>query len=393
VRVAKLSRHVRELLGGPDILAVQEVDTLATLQAVANAIAADEPGLDYSPHLLDGNDPGGIDVGYLIRDTIFVRDVYQFGADLEFLHNGTYYATYDRPPLVLHADYIAAGEPVPVIVIANHLRSLNGIEDDGSIARPKRTEQAFHLSTFIQTLQIANPEMPLIVTGDFNAFQFTDGYIDVMGQITGILDPLGALVPGSDEVDPDLLNATFAVPQGERYSYIYGGNAQDFEHMLTSKSVERAVRGVEYSRGNADAPVTLFLDGSTPMRSSDHDGVVLFLLADSDLDGVANQLDACSGTTIPESVPTVELRADRWALVDDDGIFDTTPPGGQDDQFTLEQTAGCSCEQIIGELRLGSEHSDFGCSSAAMEEWIRQVQPPRPPGLRSPHRRRSPKPS
>ena len=26
--------------------------------------------------------------------------------------------------------------------------------------------------------------MPLVLTGDFNAFQFTDGYVDVMGQIT-----------------------------------------------------------------------------------------------------------------------------------------------------------------------------------------------------------------
>jgi hypothetical protein len=390
VRVAKLSRHVREVLGGPDIVAVQEAVTLATLQAAADAIAAVEPGLVYTPYLLDGNDPGGIDVGYLVRDTIFVRDVYQFGADLEFFHNGTYYPTYDRPPLVLEADYIAAGEPFPLIVIANHLRFLNGIEDDGSIARSKRTEQAFHLSTFIQTLQVSNPSTPLVVTGDFNAFQFTDGYIDMMGQITGNLDPLGALVPGSDEVDPDLFNETFGLSAGERYSFVYGGHAQGFEHMLTSKSVKRAVRGVEFPRGNADAPVTLFLDGSTPMRSSDHDGVVLYLLADTDLDGVANQLDACSGTTIPESVPTVELREDRWALVDDDGIFDTTPPGGQDDRFTLEQTAGCSCEQIIGELHLGSEHSDFGCSSTAIEEWIRRKEKPRAPGRRSVSRRRSP---
>jgi len=379
IRVDKVSRHIREVLGSPDILAVQEVDTIGTLQAVADTIAADEPGLVYTPYLMEGNDPSGIDVGYLVRDTIFVRDVYQYGADFEFLFNGNLRTTYDRPPLVLDADYVGAGEPFPITVIVNHLRSLGGIEDDDSIARGKRSEQALQLSYLVQTLQVSNPDMSLVLTGDFNAFQFTDGYVDVMGQITGNLDPLGALIPGTDEVDPDLFNEVFALPQAERYSFVFSGDAQCFDYMLTSHSVEKAVRDVEYSRGNADSPAALFLDDSTSMRVADHDGVVLYLLADSDFDGFPNQIDVCSGTTIPESVPTVRLGTNRWALVDDDGIFDTTPSGGQgggqDRAFTIEETAGCSCEQIIDELHLGGGHVKFGCSIGAMETWIQQVQP------------------
>jgi hypothetical protein len=106
--------------------------------------------------------------------------------------------------------------------------------------------------------------------------------------------------------------------------------------------------------------------------------VVLYILADSDFDGVPNSEDMCPGTTIPEGVPTQRLGTNRWALVDEDGIFDTKPPNGKgnglDRSFTIEDTAGCSCEQIIDELHLGSGHTKFGCSIGAMETWIDQVQ-------------------
>ena len=54
--------------------------------------------------------------------------------------------------------------------------------------------------------------MRLVAIGDFNAFEFTDGYVDVMGQVTGNLDPAGALLPATDEVNPDLTNQTFNMP-------------------------------------------------------------------------------------------------------------------------------------------------------------------------------------
>jgi hypothetical protein len=64
--------------------------------------------------------------------------------------------------------------------------------------------------------------------------------------------------------------------------------------------------------------------------------------------------------------------------VDGDGIFDTKLPGGRgggiDRSFTIEDTAGCSCEQIIDELFLGDGHTKFGCSTGAMENWIGEVQ-------------------
>ncbi|MFV2073010.1 MAG: endonuclease/exonuclease/phosphatase family protein, partial [Thermoanaerobaculales bacterium] len=378
-RAAKLSLHIRTVLKAPDILAVQEVDTIATLQALADQIMADDPAVLYTPYLIEGNDISGIDTGFLVRDTVTVYSVTQLGKDLQFFFDDRWWTTYDRPPLVLDAEYIGAGEPFPIVVIANHLRSLGGVEEGTGIARPKRFDQALQLSLFIQDLQtITNPDTPLVVTGDFNAFQFSDGFVDVMGQITGDLDPDGALLPGTDEVDPNLFNEIFALPQAERYSFIFGGNAQGFDYMLTSALLAPAVVGVEYPRGNADSPAGLLLADGTPLRASDHDGVVLHILADSDFDGVPNSQDMCSGTTIPESVPTQRLGTNRWALVDEDGIFDTNPPNGHgschDRSFTIEDTAGCSCEQIIDELHLGSGHTKFGCSTGAMKRWIAEVQ-------------------
>jgi hypothetical protein len=67
----------------------------------------------------------------------------------------------------------------------------------------------------------------------------------------------------------------------------------------------------------------------------------------------------------------------RFALTDGDAIFDTTPSQGKKpgQVFTLADTAGCSCAQIIEVLGLGEGYTKFGCSSNAMKEWIEMVHP------------------
>lgn len=98
---------------------------------------------------------------------------------------------------------------------------------------------------------------------------------------------------------------------------------------------------------------------------------------DADCDGVPDSADMCAGTIIPEGVPTEGLGINRFALTDDDGEFDTTPPNGRgpEKSFTIQDTAGCSCEQIIDELGLGQGHTKFGCSISAMEDWIESLNP------------------
>jgi hypothetical protein len=60
----------------------------------------------------------------------------------------------------------------------------------------------------------------------------------------------------------------------------------------------------------------------------------------------------------------------HYALVNSDGTFDTAaPPGrsGRMPSFTIADTAGCSCEQILdrnGALEAGER--SFGCSVGTM---------------------------
>lgn len=94
---------------------------------------------------------------------------------------------------------------------------------------------------------------------------------------------------------------------------------------------------------------------------------------DADGDGVSDADDLCPDTVIPESVfMTTGLGVNRFALVDEDGTFSTTSPPGKGPQriFTIQDTAGCSCEQIIARLNLGRGHTKFGCSIGALQTWI-----------------------
>jgi predicted extracellular nuclease len=71
-RLNKASLAIRTVMRTPDIIGLQEVENLATLQAIANkinadAIAAGETDPQYGAYLAEGNDVGGIDVGFLVK--------------------------------------------------------------------------------------------------------------------------------------------------------------------------------------------------------------------------------------------------------------------------------------------------------------------------------------
>ncbi|HJR58383.1 MAG TPA: endonuclease/exonuclease/phosphatase family protein, partial [Vicinamibacterales bacterium] len=370
-RLAKLSLHVRAALKAPDVLAVQEAENLAVLQDLAARIAADDPSVLYTAHLLEGNDIGGIDVGFLVRDSVRVDSIEQFGKADVFEFNGVPALLNDRPPLVLRGAYVGNDADFPITVINVHQRSLSGVEDSDGRVRAKRHEQALRLSRFIDALQDADPEVNLVVIGDFNAFEFTDGYVDVMGQATGSPDPAGALLPATDEISLDLTNQTLNMVPAERYSFIFDGTAQSLDHALTSQHLNASVRGAAHARGNADAPAAFRADPTTPLRTSDHDGTVVFVTSDADTDGVPDNLDVCASTSIPEGVPTVELRINHFALVDGDGLFDTAPGRNTPATFSIRDTGGCSCEQILDRTagRMTGERS-FGCSKETMTNWI-----------------------
>ena len=277
-RLEKFSLLIQDVLGAPDVLAVQEVENLDVLQAVAAKIQADSPSITYDAYLEEGNDVGGIDVGFLVRrDAFEVADVTQLAANETLSVDGS--PLHDRPPLLLTGRFIGGAEPLPVQVLAVHNRSLSGIDDpsSGPRVRQKRLEQAQSIARIVQDLQEADPDVRLVVTGDFNAYEFTDGYVHVVGRIQGDFDDGDDLLSGPDLVEPDLTNQILSLPPEERYSFIFQGSAQVLDHMLTSEALDPLVTGIQYARANADAPERFGDDPATPLRTSDHDGLVLFL--------------------------------------------------------------------------------------------------------------------
>jgi len=275
-RLDKLSLQLREVLGRPDIIAVQEVDSLPVLEDLADRLAADEPGLSYRAYLVEGNDPSGIDVGFLVRDTVVVGGVEQIGKNAVFTWDGS--RLHDRPPLVVEA--VAEGIEITVVVV--HLKSLGGVDDPGSNGervRRKRFEQAEWLAEWVQDRQNSAPDENLVIVGDFNAFGFSDGFVDVVGQITGDPDPRGALLSAPVTVDPPLVDAVVSVPAGARYSYVYRGSAEVLDHALVNRNAASLARRMSFGRGNADAPASAALLSGTAVGSSDHDGFVLSLAA------------------------------------------------------------------------------------------------------------------
>jgi len=380
-RLEKASQYIVEVLDTPDILAVQEVEKLAVLQDLAAAIAGLDPSVVYSSYLIEGNDVGTIDIGFLTRETVVVDSVNQLGAMELLSFDGS--PLHDRPPLLLGARFTQDGANFPVAVLGVHNRSLGGIDDssDGERVRQKRLEQAESIADKIQSLQSSDPSLYMVVLGDFNAYEFSDGFVDAVGHIRGDFDANDELVcdtnPCTDLVDPNLANQVLTLAPTSRYSFNFDGSAQVLDHALTTQALTTLVRGFEYGRGNADAAVDSINDSASALRSSDHDGGVLYLFADEDQDSVPDALDVCAETRIPESVPLIRLGKNHYALMDGDGIFDTNVPpgGGVGADFTIEDTAGCSCEQIIDALHLGQGLENFGCSPGVMRTWVDLVAP------------------
>ncbi|HEY0230120.1 MAG TPA: hypothetical protein VGC55_02610, partial [Dokdonella sp.] len=308
VRLSKLSKQVREVLRAPAVLAAEEVENLPTLQSLADQIHADNANLTYSAHLIEGNDIGGIDIGFLVRSDVTINAVTQLGKNTQTSDGcGTTSPCLlnDRPPLLLDARL----GTLRFAVLAIHNRSLSGVDDavDGPRIRQKRLEQAQYVAAIVQSWQtngqyalpdgdvVPNPDatVPLVIVGDYNAFEFSDGYVDAYGQIAGTAVESQNLVWAPTITSPALRSDCRAAPIGSAlpkpvpYSFVFDGYAQELDHVLMTRPAWS--RCVQYSgaHGNADIPEggPEATDPSTPLRSADHDGFVVELRGNAPLPG------------------------------------------------------------------------------------------------------------
>ncbi|MFF3760861.1 endonuclease/exonuclease/phosphatase family protein [Streptomyces sp. NPDC002185] len=152
-----------------------------------------------------------------------------------------------RKPLA--GEFVFRGRTV--FVIANHFGSKGGDESIISHHQPptrsseaKRLLQAQAVNAFVKDITAVDKRADVLVVGDINDFEFSG--------TTRALTDGGALYP-----------AVKSLPRSERYSYVYQGNTQVLDQILTSPGV----RDFTYDSVHINAE---FAD-----QDSDHDPQVL----------------------------------------------------------------------------------------------------------------------
>ncbi|MBI5857527.1 MAG: HYR domain-containing protein [Sphingobacteriales bacterium] len=290
-RLNKVSLAIRNVLRTPDVIGVIEVENLTVLQAIANkvnndVVAGGGANPNYTAYLAEGNDVGLIDVGFLVKSgRVNVNSVTQYGLSTTYINPNTGLPELlnDRPPLVLNGTFTRPGCSTPnaITVIVNHLRSLNGVDDpvDGNRVRTKRAAQAEFLANLVQGFQTTDPNANIISVGDYNAFQFNDGYVDVIGTIKGTPTPASQVVLASpDLVNPDLTDLIDSHTASERYSFSFGGDAQVLDHVIVNSNLLSKISRFSIGRVDADFPEVYRSDANRPERISDHDAPVAYIM-------------------------------------------------------------------------------------------------------------------
>ncbi|BAZ09644.1 5'-nucleotidase/2',3'-cyclic phosphodiesterase [Calothrix sp. NIES-4071] len=252
-------------LRSPDIVSLEEiqdnngatndsvVDANITFQTLINAIST-AGGPTYEFRQInpaddqDGGEPGGnIRVGFLFNPNRvdFVEGSLQRLTDTN-LSDGDAFAN-SRKPLVGNFRFNSQ----EVTVVGNHFNSKGGDQPLFGPNQPpilssevQRNQQATIVKDFVQGILTNNSNASVIVAGDLNDFEFSNPLT--------ILESAG-------------LNTLIeTLPENERYTYNFQGNAQALDHILVSDNLFSRLDGFDVVHINSE-----FAD-----QVSDHDPVI-----------------------------------------------------------------------------------------------------------------------
>lgn len=260
-KLGKLALALRDTMGSPDVVTLQEVENLDVLQQLA--ARPELAGLGYEAALLEGIDPRGIDVGILFRrDRLALHSLTQ--------SNGTSHGpsgyptpTFTRPPLIATfaprgAEVDAATGAGLVTVITNHFTS----QLQGERGQERRLGQAGHLAGIVDARRAAQPGELLIVTGDLNETPTGPAYAQLVQGLEGT---------------PRLASALEGIEPADRYTWRSGRRREQLDHVLVPAPLASAVTGASVPHINTEAPAAAATQPDTPAGSSDHDPVVTTL--------------------------------------------------------------------------------------------------------------------
>jgi uncharacterized protein len=279
----------------PDIVAVQEVESLKALTDLSAAItaaagAAGQTDPAYAAYWFPSNDPTGLGNGVLIKsstiDTNGDAAPTLSGADATYQTLGNVTAPlFDHPPILITKAGVIRQRTTeyPLTIIISHMLERTHIDDVtlnsegftiGEETRHKREEQAVYLANLIQIHQAVPNSEQVIAVGNYNAFEFSDGYVDTMGIIAGTPTTDPVVLVGSSPISPGLVNlTTLLVDPTDRYTYVENGNSEQLDHVLITSSLSQRA-SLDYARVNADFPASYFNDATNPLHNADHDPVI-----------------------------------------------------------------------------------------------------------------------
>ena len=296
----KAALAIRDVMRLPHIIGHAEIFELSGLQALAAEINAISPGHTYVAHLIEADGTSGDadqDVGFLVDTSrVQINSVTQIelaGCDGTAANCNTYIdpntgmpaLLNDRPPLVLDANIDPSGANLHVIVVMNHTRSFIDIElvtGEGPRVRAKRKAQGEFLADLLQDLQTNNPTTSVISVGDYNAYQFNDGYTDPIATIKGnpTADDQVVVDQSPDLVNPNFSNLIDELLPGEQYSFIFEGTPQALDHVIVNTVAHARVTRIAIARNNPDFPeipaAAFASNAARPERCSDHDMPVAY---------------------------------------------------------------------------------------------------------------------
>ena len=187
--------------------------------------------------------------------------------------------------------------------------------------------------------------------------------------------PVGAVIvnfdPPVESLGLSFLDAEGATSSVTAYDDLDGaGNVLDSSTANGLPDNSQAFRYVTTSGENIQSAVIQLGGGGDGVGMDD----LCFVDPDTDDDGVPNSDDLCADTPATDNVSTSDkgLGKNRWMWEDGDWV---TNAQGVEKDFTIEDTQGCGCEQILDVLvdktdRPFDGHYKFGCSQSVVEDWI-----------------------
>ncbi|MBN1147809.1 MAG: endonuclease/exonuclease/phosphatase family protein, partial [Anaerolineales bacterium] len=294
-RLHKRALAIHDELGEPAVLAVQEAENQAVLEAL---LAQAHILSGYGVLLVDGPDRRGLDIGLLYRkdqvqlldyqvhqgctrlvdglgpdgnlDMADPKNTLTCDRDGDGILDGN--RLFSRPPLAARLRIYPAGcldeygallqrspsgcdDSLDIWLVNNHWKSKTQDTSSVEYTLPRRRKQAVFVASLLDSILAADPGANVIVLGDLN----DDPDSIPLAVLQGRVSDLSA-----------------RVNRQERYTYIYQGISQVLDYVLMWPALDWGPLSVTPVHINADYPYDDMGESESAHRSSDHDPLLVW---------------------------------------------------------------------------------------------------------------------